>query len=174
MRTRPKRRQVGTAGLVLRFRDGTCTHTCRRCGQWQAFPRWRAALNSARTHAGEHHAADAHYNLTANGVNAVERPRTTRRRRPLRRLAAVLAVLVLAVVAFTATVAAVTSRAAPWSPAPTIGIVTTTTAAAPGPTAGVEGYRPTPAGPPATDRQGRWIPEPVPSTSTSSSAGGGR
>jgi hypothetical protein len=70
------------------------------------------------------------------------------------------------VLAVAATVAGMASRAAP---TPTIGIVTTTTAATPG-----REYRPTPAGPPATDAEGQWIPEPDPSTSTSSRAGGGR
>jgi ferric-dicitrate binding protein FerR (iron transport regulator) len=167
MKHHPKRRQIGTAGLVLRFRDGTCTHQCRRCGQWEAFPRWRAALRSARAHAADHAAgATDRYTLTPAGSRLVGRPQPRWRRSPLRRLAAVL--VVLAVLAFTVTVTAVTSRAAP--PAPAIGIVANTTAAGPGP----EGYRPTPAGPPATDRQGQRIPDPDPTNSTSSAGGGGR
>ncbi len=51
-----------------------------------------------------------------------------------------------------------------------IAILPTTTAAAVGP----EGYVPTPAGPPATDTNGTWIPEPDPASSASSRAGGGR
>jgi hypothetical protein len=171
MKHHPKRRQVGTGGLVLRFRNGICTHQCRRCGQWEAFPRWRPALRSARAHATDHAAgATDRYTLTPAGSRLVGRPQPRWRRSLRRRLAAVLAVLVLAVLAFTVTVTAVTSRAAPPAPAPApaIGIAaTTTTAAGPGP----EGYRPTPASPPATDRQGQWIPDPDP---TSSSAGGGR
>jgi hypothetical protein len=81
--------------------------------------------------------------------------------------------LVLAVIAFAATIAGAASRAAP-TPAPSIGIMTATTAA-PGSHAApaTTGYRPTVAGPPATDAHGQWISEPDP-TSTSSSAGGGR
>jgi len=31
--SRPKTRQVGTAGLVTRHRNGICVRTCRRCHQ---------------------------------------------------------------------------------------------------------------------------------------------
>ncbi len=169
MTSRPKRRQVGTAGLLVRFRDGTCEHTCRRCGQWDTFPGWRAALRAARGHAGDHHAADVRYNLAVNGVNALERPRTTRRRSPLRRLAAALVVLLLAAVAFFG-VAGLTGRAAPAPPV--------TTAPAPQrPARG--GYVPHPAGPPATDQGGQWTTGtapagPHPSSSSSATPGGGR
>ena len=169
----PKSRQVGTAGLVLRHRDGTCTRTCRRCGQFDTAPGWRAAMRAARAHAATHAAADARYVDTPWGVPAHELP-PTRRRRPLRRLALAVVVLALAVLAFSLTVANVTGHAAP-APAPSIAILPTTTLpTAAGP--GSEGYVPTPAGPPATDRNGTWIPEPNPDPAApaSSSAGGGR
>ncbi len=172
----PKSRQVGTAGLVLRHRDGTCTRTCRRCGQFDTAPRWRAAMRAARAHAATHAAADARYVDTPWGVPAHELP-PTRRRRPLRRLALAVVVLALAVLAFSLTVANVTSHAAP-APAPaapSIAILPTTTTTLPAPAAaGPEGYVPTPAGPPATDPNGRWISEPDSAPPASSSAGGGR
>jgi hypothetical protein len=169
----PKSRQVGTAGLVLRYRDGKCARTCRRCGEWDAAPGWRAGLRAARQHAAAHDAADARYVGTPWGTPAGELP-PTRRRRPLRRLTtAVVVILALAALAFSLTVANVTGHAAPAPAPPSIAILptttTTTTAAAAGP--GPEGYVPTPAGPPATDAGGQWIPKP---DSTSSSAGGDR
>jgi hypothetical protein len=171
--SRPKSRQVGTAGLVLRYRDGKCARTCRRCGEWDAAPGWRAALRGTRQHAATHDAADARDVGTPWGIPAHELP-PTRRRRPLRRLAAFLVVLALAALAFTLTLAGVTSHAAPrpTPAAPSIAILPTTTAAAAGP----EGYVPTPAGPPATDAGGQWIPEPDPSPMApgNSSVGGGR
>jgi hypothetical protein len=163
--SRPKSRQVGTAGLVLRYRDGKCARTCRRCGEWDAAPGWRAGLRAARQHAATHDAADARYVGTPWGTPAGELS-PTRRQRPLRRLtAAVVVVLALAALAFSLTVANVTGHAAPAPAPPSIAILPTTTAAGPGP----EGYVPTPAGPPATDANGTWLPTP-----TNSSAGGDR
>src|SRR6266545_703684 len=102
----PKSRQVGPAGLVLRHRDGTCTRTCRRCGQFDTAPRWRAAMRAARAHAATHAAADARYVDTPWGVPAHELPPTRRRRRrPLRCLAVAVVVLALAALAFSLTVA---------------------------------------------------------------------
>ncbi len=164
---RPKSQRIGP-GLIARHPDGTCTFFCYRCKAWTAEPAsWRAARKLARDHAAEHTAwaADVvqptdRYTLTSYGANAV----SSHHPRPLRRLAAVLVVLLLAAVAFTAAGMASRTSSAP-APAPPIGIVTATTA--PGP----EGYHPTPAGPPTTDRQGQWTAEPDPA---SSSAGGGR
>ena len=172
----PKSRQVGTAGLVLRHRDNTCTHTCRRCGQWDASPGWRAALRAARAHAAEHHATDARYVGTPWGIPTHELPRTSRHRRPLRRLAVAVVVLALAALAFTLTLANVTGHAAPRPApaAPAVAILPTTTlpgVAAAG--AGPEDYVPTPAGPPATDQGGQWIPEPDPPPAPAGSAAGG-
>jgi hypothetical protein len=179
--SRSKSRDLG-AGVLTRYRNGACTFTCRHDGcraYWE--PRsWRAGLRQARAHAADHDATEARYAGTPWGIPSGELlPRTTRRRRPLRRLAAAGVVLVLAAVAFVATVVGVASRAAP-APTPSIGIVTTTTtttttapssrAAGPATT----GYRPTAAGPPATNAQGQGIPEPDPPPSTTSSAGGGR
>ncbi len=170
--SRPKSRQVGTAGLVLRYRDGKCARTCRRCGEWDTAPGWRAALRAAREHAADHAATDARYVGTPWGVPTHKLPPTSRRRRPLRRLAAFLVVLALAALAFTLTLANVTGHAAPRPApaAPSIAILPTATAAAVGP----EGYVPTPAGPPATDQSGQWIPQPEPTPPGNSSAGGGR
>jgi hypothetical protein len=171
--SRPKGRQVGTAGLVMRHRDNTCTHTCRRCGQWDTSPGWRAALRAARTHAGEHNAADARYVGTPWGIPTHELSPTSRHRRPLRRLATTVLILALAALAFTLTLANVTGHAAPapkpGPAAPSIAILPTTPAG-PAP----EGYTPTPAGPPAIDQNGRWIPEPDPSPAPASSSAGGR
>ena len=91
--------------------------------------------------------------------------RPSRRRRRLAHPAAALVVLALAVLAFGLTVANLAGHATPAPAAPSIAILpTTTTAGAP------EGYVPTPAGPPATDSDGTWIPAPP----ASSSAGGDR
>ena len=99
----------------------------------------------------------------------------TRRRRPLPRLAAAVVVLALAVLAFGLTAANLTGHATPAPAAPSIAILPTTTH----PTAatarsGSEGYMPIPAGPPATNSHGTWIPEPDPASPASSTAGGGR
>src|SRR6266545_3188615 len=156
--SRPKTLHVG-AGVLTRYRNGACAFTCRHGGcRAYSEPRgWRAGLRQARQHAADHDATEARYVGTPWGVPAHELPRPTRRRRRLRRLAAAVAVLALAAPA-----------------APSIAVVptpTTTAAAAPG----SEGYVPTPAGPPATDANGQWIPEPdQPPTSPSSSAGGDR
>jgi hypothetical protein len=85
------------------------------------------------------------------------RPATTsgiRRRRPILRLLAVATIVtvLLAVLAF----AAGRASSAPAPPTPT-----TTAGAA---------YTPAPAGPPITDPNGQWIPQPDPS----SNAGGSR
>jgi hypothetical protein len=135
--SRPRSRQVGTAGLVLRYRDGTCAHSCRRCGQWDSFTRWRPAMREARAHAGEHHATEIRYAATPVGINAIGRRRT---RKPRRRLAAVAAVLLLAVLAFGVTVTSVTSRAGSSSEP--------TTTPAP------YQYVPVPAGPPTSSNAG--------------------
>ncbi len=71
---------------------------------------------------------------------------------------------------FAATVASMASRAAQ-APVPPIGIVTITAAPSSHAAPATTGYRPTPAGPPATDAQGQWIPNPDPATS---STGGSR
>jgi hypothetical protein len=97
--SRPKSRQVGTAGLALRHPDGTCTRICRRCGQFEIAPGWSAGLRAACVHAAEHDAEDARYVGAPWGVPAHELP-AARRRRPLRRLAAAVAVLALAALAF--------------------------------------------------------------------------
>jgi hypothetical protein len=155
--SRPKSRQVGTAGLLLRHRDGTCTHTCRRCGQFNTAPGWHAGLRAARAHAAEHAAADARYVDTPWGIPDHELP-PTRRQRPLRRLAAAVVVLALAVLAFGLTVANVSGHAAP-APSPVVPSIAVVPAAPP--TARSEGYVPTPAGPPATDSDGTWTTEPA-------------
>ncbi len=133
---------------------------------------WRAGLRLARQHAAAHDQTEARDVGTPWGVPAHELPPTSRRRRPLRRLATAVVVLALAALAFTLTLANLTGHAAPQRApaAPFIAILPTTTAAAVGP----EGYVPTPAGPPATDTNGTWIPEPDPASSASSRAGGGR
>ena len=171
--SRPKSRTIG-AGVLTRYRTGACTFTCRHDGcraYWEPGS-WHAGLRQARAHAADHDATEARYAGTPWGIPAYELP--ARQRRPLRRLALVGVALVLAVIAFAATIAGATSRAAPQSPTPSVGIVTTTTtAAAPrqhaAPTA--TGYRPTVAGPPATNAHGQWIPGSDPATS---STGGGR
>jgi hypothetical protein len=172
--SRPKSRRVGV-GVLTRYRDGSCTFACNRSGcRAYTEPRgWRAGLHQAYQHAADHDAIEARYVGTPWGIPAHELP-PTRRRRPLRRLAAAVVVLALAALAFTLTVANVTGHAAPrpGPAAPSIAILPTTTLS---PAAGPEGYVPTPAGPPATDHNGQWIPEPNPSPApTSSSAGGGR
>jgi hypothetical protein len=131
---RSKSRQVGTAGLVSRRRDGTCTHTCRHCQQWEAFPGWRTALRAARAHAADHHATQTRYLPTPIGINALGATRRAARRR----VAAIVIVVLLAALSLTVTDMA--SRAGP-APAPT-------TTQAP--------YQstPLPAGPPASSSAG--------------------
>ncbi len=166
---RPKRQQVGAAGLVVRYRNGTCAHSCRRCQHWREWPRWRPAVRFARKHDAAHHANAVRYNRTNTDHRHLDASRARRaatRRLRLGRLAVVA--LVLAVLAFG--VSAVTTHAATAPTAPSI-VVVPTTAPAPAP----EGYVPTPAGPPATDANGQWIPEPDPTSApASSTAGGGR
>jgi hypothetical protein len=167
-----KSRRVGAA-VLTRYRHGICTFTCHHSGchaYWE--PRgWRAGLRQARQHAAAHDATEARYVGTPWGIPTHELP-PSRRRRPLRRLATAVLILALTALAFTLTVTGVTGHAAPrpTPAAPSIAILPTTTAAAVGP----EGYVPTPAGPPATDAGGQWIPEPEPTPPGNSSAGGGR
>jgi hypothetical protein len=157
---RPKTFHVG-AGVVTRYRNGTCTFTCRH-GDCRAYsePRgWRAGLRQARQHAADHDATEARYVGTPWGVPAHELPRPTRHRRLVRRLAVAVVVLALTALAFTLTVANVTGHAAPQPApaAPSIAILPTTTKPAPKPVP--EGYDPIPAGPPATDANGQWTGE---------------
>ncbi len=167
----PKSRNVG-AGVLTRYRNGACTFTCRHdgCRAWWEPRTWRAGLRQARTHAADHAATEARYLGTPWGTPDHELPHAIRRRRPPRRLAVAGVVLVLAVIAFAATVASMASRAAQ-APVPPIGIVTITAAPSSHAAPATTGYRPTPAGPPATDAQGQWIPNPDPATS---STGGSR
>jgi hypothetical protein len=171
--SRSKSRRVG-AGVLTRYRDGSCTFACHRsgCGAYTQPRGWRAGLRMARQHAAAHDQAEARDVGTPWGVPAHELPPTRSRRRPLRRLAAAVLILALVALAFTLTLANVTGHAAPQRApaAPSIAILPTTTLPA---ATGPEGYVPTPAGPPATDQSGQWIPEPDPS-SASSRAGGGR
>ncbi len=170
--SRSTSRRVG-AGTLTRYRDGSCTFACHRSGcHAYSQPRgWRAGLRLARQHAAAHDQTEARDVGTPWGTPTHELP-PTRRRRPLRRLATAVLILALAALTFTLTVAGVTGHAAPQRApaAPSIAILPTTTAAAVGP----EGYVPTPAGPPATDAGGQWIPEPEPTPPGNSSAGGGR
>ena len=164
---RPTSRQVGTAGLVIRYRDRTSAFTCRRCQAWTDGLRWRAALRLARSHACDHAGGypTDRYALTPTGSTHLGRTP----RRPLRRLAIVVVVLVVAALAFMFTVAGLASRA---SSAPATSTTTPTAAAAAG------GYVPTVAGPPATDPCGQWIPGPAPAPASPNSStgaeGGGR
>ena len=163
---RQKARQVGTAGLVTRYSSGIVMRTCRRCHQADTPPSWRAALRDARAHARDHDATDARDVNTPWGVPAHELPPT--RRLPLRRLANLALVLALAALLFFLVVANAASHAAPAPTAPPASIASTT-AAAP------EGYVPTPAGPPATDADGRWLPGPDQASAPAApDAGGGR
>ncbi len=173
--SRSTSRRVG-AGVLTRYRDGSCTFACHHSGcHAYSQPRgWRAGLRLARRHAAAHDQTEARYVGTPWGIPTHELPPTRRRRWPLRRLATAVLVLALAALAFTLTLANVTGHAAP-APrpapaAPSIAILPTTTAAAAGP----QGHVPTPAGPPATNAGGQWIPEPEPTPPGNSSAGGGR
>jgi hypothetical protein len=125
--SRPKSRQVGTAGLVLRFRDGTCSRGCRRCGEWASTRTWRAGFREARAHATFHDTVDARYVGAPWGIPEHEMPPTSRPR-PLRRLAAAMVILALAVLAFGLTVANVSGHAASVPATPSI-VVTPTTVA---------------------------------------------
>jgi hypothetical protein len=172
--SRSTSRRVGT-GILTHYRDGSCTFTCHHSGcHAYTQPRgWRAGLRQARRHAAAHDQTGARDVGIPWGVPTHELPRPRRRRWPLRRLAAAVLVLALAALAFTLTLAGVTGHAAPTprpTPAPPSIAILPTTAAAVGP----EGYVPTPAGPPATDAGGQWIPEPEPTPPGTSSAGGGR
>jgi hypothetical protein len=72
--SRQRTRQVGTAGLVTRYRNGICLRTCRRCHQADTPPSWRAALREARAHARAHQATDARDVDTPWGIPAQEMP----------------------------------------------------------------------------------------------------
>jgi hypothetical protein len=163
----PKTRQVGTAGLVTRYRNGIVMHTCRRCHQADAPPSWRAALRQARAHARGHQATDARDVGTPWGIPAHELPRpAARRAHPLRRLAIAVLVLALTALLLPALLGPLTSHAAPPPVAPSTSIASTTAA---------EGYVPTPAGPPATDAGGTMLPEPDQAPAPAApDAGGGR
>jgi hypothetical protein len=71
---RPKTRHVGTAGLVLRYRDGTCAFICRRCHAGIGPMRWREALRTARAHTCT--ASPARYGLTPAGLDAIAATRS--------------------------------------------------------------------------------------------------
>ena len=166
----PRTLHIG-AGVVTRYRNGVCAFACNRndCHTYSEPRGWRAALRLARQHHADHAAAEARYLGTPWGIPAHELP-ATRRARPLRRLAIAVVVLVLTALALPALLGPLTGHAAPAPPAPSTAVVSTT---APG--SAPEGYVPTPAGPPATDSGGQWIPEPDPAPApASSSAGGGR
>jgi hypothetical protein len=156
--SRSKSRRVG-AGVLTRYRDGSCTFACHRSGcHAYTQPRgWRAGLRQACQHAAAHDAVEARYVGTPWGTPAHELP-PTRRQRPLRRLAVAVLVLALTALTLTLTTTVMTSHAAPPPASPSITILPTTTLPL---AAGPEGYVPTPAGPPAP-------------TPTSSSAGGDR
>jgi hypothetical protein len=74
---RIKRRQIGTAGLVYRHRDGTVIQGCRACSKWTEHTRWRPAIRAARGHAAWHAANPparrpvGRYVPTANGIRAI-------------------------------------------------------------------------------------------------------
>jgi hypothetical protein len=165
--SRPKTRPVGAAGLLSRYRDGTCTHTCQHCQHWQQWPRWAPAVRFARRHDAAHH---------ANAIRYHRGPREDRdlatRRSGGNPLLGRLAVAVLALLLFALTANAVASHAAPAPPARSIAIIPTTTSP---PTATPERSMPTPAGPPATNTTGKWTPtSDQPPTPASSPVGGGR
>jgi hypothetical protein len=124
--SRPKTRQVGTAGLVTRYRNGICLRTCRRCHQADTPPSWRAALREARAHARDHQATDARDVDTPWGIPDHELARPdARRAHPLRRLAIAVVVLVLTALLLPALLGPLTSHAAPAPPAPTYDYVLT-------------------------------------------------
>jgi hypothetical protein len=54
MTRKPKRRTVGTAGLITRYRDGTITQQCRACPIYREHRTWKHALDAASTHAASH------------------------------------------------------------------------------------------------------------------------
>jgi hypothetical protein len=166
----PRTLHVG-AGVVTRYRNGVCAFACNRsdCHAYSQPRGWHAAMRLARQHDAAHAAAEARYLGTPWGIPAHELP-PIRRARPLRRLAIAVVVLVLTALALPALLGPLTGHATPAPPAPSTAVVSTT---APGPAP--EGYVPTPAGPPATDTTGQWIPEPDPAPAPSiSAAGGGR
>jgi hypothetical protein len=166
--SRPRTLHVG-AGVVTRYRNGVCAFACNHsdCHAHSQPRGWRAALRLARQHHADHAAAEARYVGTPWGIPTHELP-ATRPARPLRRLAIAVVVLVLTALALPALLGPLTGHAAPAAPAPSTSVVSTTTRG-PAP----EGYVPTPAGPPATDSGGQWIPEPDPASAPSTAAAGG-
>lgn len=146
-RFRVKRRQIGSAALLVRFRNGICAFTCYQCRGYSERYGWRRALREARGHS-----CPTRYDLTPTGLDAIGRRQPARRSRRLAAAAIVAVLLATLAFAFVATVGRASS--APATP------TTTTTAGA--------AYTPSPAGPPVTDANGQWISEPDPS------AGGGR
>jgi hypothetical protein len=91
--------------------------------------------------------------------------------RRLGRLAFVVLVIASTALALAVYAHNTPGHAAPAPSAASTGILPTTTLPA---ATGPEGYVPIPAGPPATDRNGQWIPLPdqQPPTASSSSEGG--
>ena len=159
------------AGVLMRHRDGACTFACRHdgCHAYSEPQNWRAGVRLARQHDAHHARTEARNVGTPWGIPAHELP-PTRRAHPLRRLAIALLVLALTALILPALLGPLTSHAAPVPAVPSTAVVSTT---APGPAA--EGYVPTPAGPPATDSGGAWIPAPdEPPAQAAPDAGGGR
>jgi hypothetical protein len=114
---RPRTIHVGTAGLILRYRDGRISRFCRRCGDFDTPTRLRQARRDAADHASLHEQADAHDVDTPWGVPAAELPRQLRRHATNHALqvSATLgriigAALLVAVVALTLTIYASTVR----------------------------------------------------------------
>jgi hypothetical protein len=96
--------------------------------------------------------------------------------RRLGRLAFVVLVIASTALALAVYAHNAPGHAAPAPATPSIAILPPTTLPTAAPAGlGSEGYVPTPAGPPATDRTGLWMPVPDPAPApASSSSGGGR
>jgi hypothetical protein len=90
--------------------------------------------------------------------------------RRLGRLAFVVLVIASTALALAVYAHNAPGHAAPAPAAPSIAILPTTTLP---PAAAPEGYVPTPAGPPATDQNGQWIPVPDQQPAPASSSSGG-
>jgi hypothetical protein len=137
--SRPKTLRIG-AGVLTRYRNGTCTFTCRHSGcRAYSEPRgWRAGVRQARQHTAGHDATEARYVGTPWGTPAHELPPTSSQG-PLHRLAVAVVVLVLTTLVLSLA-ANMTGHAAP-APAPT-------TTQAP------YEYIPVPAGPPSSSAGG--------------------
>jgi anti-sigma factor RsiW len=167
MKRKPKRRTVGTAGLITRYRDGTITQQCRACPIYREHRTWKHALAAASTHAASHaHDRSADRRRlersdafpTPAAMAALAEPR---RRRPSWRRRMLAVALILALAVFAAVIAngyasadRIGSTGSPGSS--TVPAVPSLVVTPDSNTGSTAGYVPTPAGAPTDTTRPSW------------------